>query len=212
MLKLQTNVKLQTNYNSIPDDRPGGMELITSRSKLRDGGLKVDFFLEYLSKKEADHLYHILETTIEWKKGNRRQKYTYGDEGLEYVIWFSNGIGRYKCIPWEKLPILFEFKERLEKLVQHRFTTCVIQYYPHGKVCIKPHRDKEMKPGTTIVGLSVGATRYLRLARLDIEYNIDLPHGSVYIFRPPTNDWFSHSIPRDESVLTPRFSLTFRNY
>lgn len=188
------------------------MELLTPRSKLRDGGLKVDFFMEYLSKKEADDLYHILETCLEWKKGNRRQKYTYGDEGLEYVIWFSNGIGRYKAIPWIKLPILLSLKARLEKLVHQTFTTCVVQRYPSGKTRIKPHQDKEMKPGTIIVGLSVGAMRYLRLSRLDIEYNIDLPHGSVYIFRPPTNDWWAHSIPEDESVTTPRYSLTFRNY
>lgn len=188
------------------------MELITPRSKLRDGGLKVDFFMQYLTKAEADNVFRHLESSLEWYSSTRRQKYTFGDSGLKYVIYFSNGVKSYETVPWANLPVLLELKERLEKVVGHTFTTCVVQRYPKGRVGIKRHRDKEMKPGTTIVGLSVGATRYLELSMGDRVYNIDLPHGSVYILRPPTNDWWAHAIPPDDTVSGVRYSLTFRNY
>jgi hypothetical protein len=42
--------------------------------------------------------------------------------------------------------------------------------------------------------------------------NIALPAGSLYIFRPPTNDQWLHSIPKDDTIRTPRISITLRNY
>jgi ectoine hydroxylase-related dioxygenase (phytanoyl-CoA dioxygenase family) len=42
--------------------------------------------------------------------------------------------------------------------------------------------------------------------------DIALPSGSLYIFRPPTNDQWLHSIPKDERIREPRLSITLRNY
>jgi len=41
---------------------------------------------------------------------------------------------------------------------------------------------------------------------------VALPSGSLYIFRPPTNERWLHSIIKDESITEPRLSITLRNY
>jgi alkylated DNA repair dioxygenase AlkB len=41
---------------------------------------------------------------------------------------------------------------------------------------------------------------------------VPLPSGSMYIFRAPTNDHWSHSILKDDTLFLPRISMTFRNY
>ncbi len=38
-----------------------------------------------------------------------------------------------------------------------------------------------------------------------------LENGSLCVIQPPTNDFFTHSIKKDESK-NVRLSLTFRNY
>ena len=99
----------------------------------------------------------------------------------------------------------------VEEITNEKYNICVIQRYPSGKVGIKKHRDKEMKLGTTISGLSLGATRKLKLEYYDKNIEKDLLSGSLYVLNPPTNSYYTHCIEKD-STTEPRISLTFRNY
>ena len=67
-----------------------------------------------------------------------------------------------------------------------------------------------MTKGTTICGVSVGVNRTLSI---NGKYNIELSltSGSMYVFNPPTNDYNTHSICKDNTKGS-RISLTFRNY
>lgn len=180
--------------------------------KFRDDNLNLDFYNDFITEKESQELYDVLFKKVKWqKKSSGRHNCTYGEDGLEYIIkWYGKTTVR-KAIDWKELPELFPIKEKLEHITNETYNICVIQLYPTGNVGIKPHRDKEMKFGTTISGLSLGETRTLSMARGNKKINISLNSGSLYVFNPPTNSYWSHSIEKDITD-KPRISLTFRNY
>jgi hypothetical protein len=138
-----------------------------------------------------------------------------GELDTSYTINIKGKTITRNCINWNepKNIILCRIKERLEKLTGVKYNYCVIQKYPHGKVGINPHRDKEMKQGTNIAGISIGEERTLEIAPpywiKSEPVSIALTSGSLYVLNPPTNDNWSHSIPKDKT-LKPRYSLTYR--
>lgn len=155
------------------------------------------------------------------KLPSKRTSFTFGNDGLCYSINFkgygnnqSNTVVRVAA-KWDSIPLLPTIRDHISTLTGKKFTYCVLQFYPSGKQGIKPHKDREMIPGTSIVGLSLGATRTLTMIPpkfLDMEpVNIKLSDGCLYSMNPPTNDYWMHSIPVDESVSGYRISLTFRN-
>jgi alkylated DNA repair dioxygenase AlkB len=213
--------------------------LNTSRYEYQDRAINLDFYPTLYTMEDATKIYHSLKDTIRFTREivpHQRRNQTYGDDGLVYSITFG-GYSRRKpgglisdqsyggkrkntvhrvAKPWSDVPILLPIKQEVEAVTGCKYNFCVAQYYPSGRVGINPHRDKEMVPGTTIVGLSFGQTRKLSMGPprfLEDHFAplvLDLLPGSMYVFHPPTNDWWSHSIVKDESEF-PRISLTFRN-
>jgi alkylated DNA repair dioxygenase AlkB len=214
------NIDTTVNINKNIQNKKSDINELDKIKYLKDG-LDIDFYPNILNMEEADILYRELETTVPWQRisPGKRSNVTYGDANLTYKIeWGPGRDGTHgkttyrKAVPWDNLPILHSIKDRMESITGTIFNICVVQRYPSGKVGIKPHRDKEMTPGTTIVGLSVGATRSLRMTRNGRDgVTISLNPGSAYCLNPPTNDYWSHSILEDTSII-PRISLTFRNY
>jgi alkylated DNA repair dioxygenase AlkB len=191
----------------------------------------VSFYESFLTPEESKELFEETLKNVKFsttKDGKinqkRRGNATYGDDGLVYEIKFSNGIVRRKAIPWKTFPLLVKYKNRVDQALESTFddlkldksnnrtTTCSIMIYPSGSVGIKPHRDKEMIKGTSIAGLSIGATRDLIISNNNTKLKLKLNNGSLYILSPPTNDKCSHSIPVDYSVKDIRISFTFRTY
>jgi alpha-ketoglutarate-dependent dioxygenase alkB family protein 2 len=183
--------------------------------QLTDKKLDIQIYTCFLSINEADQLFQQLKNQVQWPKplpSYRRINATYGDLGLVYIIKFPNGTVYRKAIPWETLPVIIPYRDRITKLIGHSVDTCVIQWYPFGRIGIKPHRDKEMVHGTSICGISLGSTRKLEVSNGHITHEISCNHGSLYILNPPTNDYYTHSIPVESEISDPRISLTFRNY
>ena len=118
-------------------------------------------------------------------------------------------------------------EERLGQTVNH----ALIQRYTGGESYISPHADKtlDVERGTTIVNLSLGATRTMILQskdkREDGTYRsqrVELPHGSLFMLGWESNRQFRHGIRRDrrEDIEKrddetrhggERISLTFRS-
>jgi alkylated DNA repair dioxygenase AlkB len=187
--------------------------------KVENKYLDIDFYPNFLSTKESKKLYSLIEENVSYR-GNfnpdkRRVNQIYGDKGLVYEINFRGNISKRYAIEWDELPILEKIKNKIEDITGDYYNFCVIQRYPNGTVGINPHKDKEMTKGTRICGLSLGETRILNMGApkfLDEQdEKIMLNNGSLYIFNPPTNDYWTHCIEEDETE-NPRISLTFRNY
>lgn len=176
----------------------------------------LDYFSSFLDDSTSSLLFQYLETTLPWKQLNRRTNCNFGEDGLSYSVKFRDRVVVRTVSPWSECPVLLQIKERIEQLTGQRFTYCVVQRYPDGTKGINPHRDKEMRSGTIIAGVSLGAVR--RLTMHPPSYNkthtwpisVDLEHGSLYLFKPPTNDYWAHSIEQHISVTQVRISLTFR--
>lgn len=187
-----------------------------------DDKLNIDFYPSFLSIEEADELYNILFSSLFSEKPlTRRANFTFGDtksDGsmISYTVQFKNNTVTRVATPWSiplkkgQSPLLKIYKDRLEQLTGSRYNYVVVQYYPSGKVGINPHRDKEMRSGTDIAGVSLGATRDLVMIRNFKEQAIYLTHGSLYVLKPPTNDYWQHSIPKDDEIQGARISLTYR--
>jgi hypothetical protein len=181
----------------------------------RDRNFNLDLYLGFLTPEEAKSVFETIEVDTEWTQprcGWKRRNVTYGDGGLTYAVNFPGG-KTAKRVAAEWPSYIIPIKEQVEDLINQKCNICVLQEYPSGKVGIKPHRDKEMTPGTTIAGVSIGEERILVMGTWSNPdaYSIPLPSGSLYVLNPPTNDGWSHSIKRDGSTGV-RYSLTFRNY
>jgi alkylated DNA repair dioxygenase AlkB len=181
--------------------------------------LEVDFYHNFLDPETAQDLYQHLEKHAQWRRDitpGRRVNQNYGDDGVSYEYSLRGNLIHRPTCPWSELPVLESLRDAVSNVSRNRYNYCVVQRYPSGRVGINPHRDKEMKHGTDIAGLSLGATRVLTLTpprfnRVDTNpINISLTPGSLYILRPPTNDYWTHSIEKDLTVTESRVSLTFR--
>jgi len=165
--------------------------------KIRDDQLDLDFIGNFLSDEESKILYDSLFEQVKWKKTpSGRHNCTYGKDGLEYIIkWGAASRGKTtirKALDWNNLAELLSIKDKLEEITKENYNICVVQLYPNGSIGIKPHRDREMKLGTTICGVSLGETRTLLMSRGNKKYDLKLNQGSLYIFNPPTNSYWAH--------------------
>ena len=174
---------------------------------ITDNFLDVEYIDEFLTE---DHTMILFERFIkDATSASKRSKVIYGDQHKKYVVNFRGKTVEYPMLPWD--PYLLEIKEYLEQKFEIKLTVCVVSIYPTGTVCIKPHRDKEMVTGTKILGVSIGDVRTLRMSNWGKQHDISLKNGSIYIFNPPTNDYWSHEILPSNSTEC-RICFTFRNY
>lgn len=177
--------------------------------KITDKDVDIDFYDNLIDSKKADKIFKEIDDFFP-QKPNKRINQTYGNDGLTYEVKFKDNTVYRRAMPWK--PILLELKKLVEGVTKEKFTVCVVQRYPNGNIGIGSHKDKEMKFGTKIAGLSLGQCRTLSMSRYDKVHTIELPSGSLYVFNPPTNDFWAHSIVKDEKKKGVRLSLTFRNY
>jgi len=176
--------------------------------------LEVEIYDSVLTEELHDQLTKWLKGITFSSKIKRTTK-IYGDSGLIYEMSYKNYqtgeqvFSKRPAIVWPT--ILNKVKELLQELIGVEFNFAAIMCYPNGNAFISPHKDKEVKDDALIVGLSIGETRTLKFQRYNYDsVEIPLHDNSLYVIKPPTNDIWSHSIPKCD-VKGVRYSLTFRN-
>jgi len=148
----------------------------------------------------------------------RRTSAVFGDDQVIYprdYLSTSEDKGR-PTRPWNELPGLEAIRDCVAMIAEQEFNVVIIQCYPHGRIGINPHKDREITEGV-IAGLSLypelnkkRAERTLRFTRGERTVDLVLPNGSLYLMCPPTNRLWSHSIVKDPDIQRDRLSLTFR--
>jgi putative IMPACT (imprinted ancient) family translation regulator len=106
-------------------------------------------------------------------------------------------------------------EQALQPLVNQTMNHCVTNYYRDGKDFIAHHSDKDLdlNQAGVIVSFSLGDERVLELRRRTDPKDVTrvaLPHCSMLVLGPKTNQQFSHSILANEDSTQPRISLTLR--
>lgn len=113
------------------------------------------------------------------------------------------------------------------------FNSSLVNLYENGNENITAHRDSIESFGMypTIVGLSIGATRTMRIKKIifneknvfslkqnnnenqkGITMNIPLENNSVFIMMGSSQKYYTHEILREPHILEKRFSFTFRKW
>lgn len=187
--------------------------------RIEDGSLEL--IPDWLARDEADALFDALRDAIDWRQesvtmfGQRhlvpRLTAWHGDAGRAYMY---SGISNEPS-PWT--PELSDLRRRVEVAAGGRFNAVLLNLYRSGQDGMGWHADDEpeLGPAPLIASISLGATRTFQLRhkrRKDLaRVDLDLPHGSLLVMRPPTQAHWLHGVPkRKRGVRGPRINLTFR--
>ena len=111
-------------------------------------------------------------------------------------------------------PEILALRDALRDEINELINSMVANQYLDRHACIDHHSDKtpDIKRGTSIWTVSLGATRLFELRALDGSetFVVPLTHGSVFEIGPLTNAAYTHSIPPADHEVGPRYGLTFR--
>lgn len=134
---------------------------------------------------------------------------------------------RPELVPWT--PLADQFRKTIEATIDQPLNHALIQHYRGGKDYISEHADKslDIRRGTKIVNLSLGATRVMILrTKLKKEgrivQRVTLPHNSLFVLGWESNRTWTHEIRQDKRMDSlkrddemrnncERISLTFRD-
>ncbi len=156
---------------------------------------------------EPASLFALLQRAITWD--TRMRARLTASFGAPYNY---SGI-TYPPVPMP--PELEALARRLEHVVQHAITNCLINFYPEGASSMGFHSDSyaHLQPGTTVSIVSLGGPRTLRFRRKEAkEHVVDVPlrSGSLLVMRQRVQDEWMHALP-PEPEAPQRMSLTFRH-
>ena len=113
-------------------------------------------------------------------------------------------------------PEILELRDALRDEVRELIDSVVANQYLDRRAGIDHHSDKtpDIKRGTSIWTVSLGATRVLELRKIVDDgsepLRVELTHGSIFQIGPLTNAAYTHSILPADHEVGPRYGLTFR--
>jgi alkylated DNA repair dioxygenase AlkB len=171
------------------------------------GGM-VTYLKNFVTKNNANLLFEELFDNLEWKQ------FTYTINNKEVNSPRLMHIFKFEeDDDMDDLPLFAELKKRIEKKTHRTFTYAVLNYYRDGKDYIGFHDDKEVKPGTAVVSVSLGSRRKFILKHKfneKVKFEFMLRNGDVLLLNESaikTN--FKHGVPKMANV-GARISITFR--
>lgn len=110
---------------------------------------------------------------------------------------------------------LDEQAEKLSKLLDWPFHTCVCIYYPDGNEGVDFHSDYPAFGNTSVIAsLSIGAERIFQLRHKETGeiFSKRLETGSLIVMGHGCQEKYEHALPLDPSCTEPRLNLTFRRF
>lgn len=197
------------------------------RKLIAEGGI-LTFDPDFISKNESENIFHYLKDNITWEQ----KHYTDRRTGQQYpqprlTAWFADdpsmaySYSGVTQIVQEWNSVLFDLKNRIEKITEARYNSVLLNYYRDGNDSVGLHSDneKELGKNPNIASISLGAPRTFTLEQyrtLDKspatgyeEY--ELTAGSLLVMSGTTQHFWKHSIPKT-SKSGPRINLTYRYF
>lgn len=182
----------------------------------KDG--EVIYFGIVFQQEEIESLFSKLQNEIEWKND---QALIYGKliTTKRKVAWYANKEFSYTYSKITKTALLFpqwliELKEKVEKLTNETYNSCLLNYYSDGGEGMTYHSDaeKELKKNGSIASLSFGAERnfVFKHKTTGEKTSVFLESGSLLEMRGETQTHWLHALPTTKKVNSLRINLTFR--
>ncbi|HEX6978282.1 MAG TPA: alpha-ketoglutarate-dependent dioxygenase AlkB [Alphaproteobacteria bacterium] len=134
----------------------------------------------------------------------------YGDPGCRYSY---SGLS-LDPLPWTEL--LLALRARVERVVDERFNSVLLNYYRDNNDSMGFHSDdeRELGPRPIIASLSLGEERAIVFkAKANKELKpirIMLGSGSLLVMKGDTQANWKHAILKERRPCGPRVNLTFR--
>lgn len=133
----------------------------------------------------------------------------FGDKGVVFSTVCNGTVGYVQVDSWECSP-LQEIRSLVEAMTQRRYKACLVQHHPNGWFGVERTRATK---GTTMAGVSLGATRTMRFDRdRHSPFTVSLPSGCVYVINNPTTSQWRHSIPSEPEITRGRVNVVFRTH
>ncbi len=151
----------------------------------------------------------IASTTFSHVFNNRSVAY-YGNHTYTYVG------GTHPPCSINNNPYLKTILDDVDKqFPEFKYNSAMVTQYSDGSKWIPFHSDDEscITPSSSIMTISLGETRTLQFSsKTDspVEASLTLGHGDVVLMTQLSQNYFGHTIPRDDSN-NIRISITLRN-
>lgn len=177
------------------------------------------FYPNFFEANEADRLFTYLRKNIPWQHDQIKVFGKIYDQPRLTALFATND-KPYSYSNITMHPHVFEgellnIKEKIEKVSQLEFTTCLLNLYRNGQDSNGWHADDEKELGEfpQIASVSFGATRKFKMRRKDHhkeKFELNLNHGSLILMLGKTQAYWQHQIPKTQKEIDERINLTFR--
>jgi len=183
---------------------------------------KVEYFESFLSKEEADEIYHLLINDYQLDKARLIIKA--GGQLVKtdsFKIFFatnrlieSNSHPEEihgKSFPWKGA--MAKLRNKVEQFLNKEFELAMCLYYPNGNFFAPFHSDQETSGNNTILpSLSLGEVREFAFKsnHSDEYHSLMLANGSMLVMGNNCQSYYQHSLLKNPSYLNPRINITFR--
>lgn len=178
----------------------------------------VNYYGKILTLKEVNQYLDLLLQNILWQNDEavifgkhiitKRKTAWYGNS--DYLYTYSNTTKQ--ALAWTRE--LSDLKQIVEKKVETKFNSCLLNLYHDGNEGVGWHSDDEKSLGKNaiIASLSFGAERKFSFKHKQTKKTVSLvlEHGSLLVMKDVTQANWLHSLPKSKKITRPRISLTFR--
>lgn len=138
----------------------------------------------------------------------KRKVAFYADNNIQYT--YSNKTK--KGATWT--PMLIEIKKVIESYTKTTYNACLLNLYHNGDEGMGWHSDdeKEIKSGSSIASLSIGAERKFLFKHKTTKETIShvLQNGALLEMKGAIQQHWLHALPKTKKVNDLRINLTFR--
>ena len=109
-------------------------------------------------------------------------------------------------------PVILQIREKIEKEVHCKFNSCLINSYKDGQEYMGWHNDNEPELGKkpNIACVSLGSERDFQFKSSNLQYDIALKSGSLFLMRDSFQEIYKHQLPKRLKLKDRRISLSFR--
>jgi alkylated DNA repair dioxygenase AlkB len=198
---------------------------------------RVDYFPEMLSADKADQLFNFFLEAVPWPATPAtftlygrtcRQHYKSVQFVAEPSAAYSFPGSSTPIVIAKETPIghaLMSLMHLASEAADVRFNSVLLNRYESDGY-IGPHRDKvDGLSSHTVATLSLGSVRpmiFRHIRKIISPQQFTMDPGSLLVVRPPTNEWWTHEVPRADrkrsaptgavgvSTRLARISLSFR--
>ncbi len=184
---------------------------------LKDAEISYDE--HFLSHNEASTYFDVLRKETDWQQ-DRIKVFGKEYDQPRLTALFADNKNPYTYSnvtmhPTPFSPVLLDIKSKIEKKLDQKFTTCLLNLYRNGQDSNGWHADneKELGKNPVIASVSLGAERLFHMKhRTDKtqKLRLNLAHGSLLVMSGSTQHHWLHQIPKTKKNVGERINLTFR--